>query len=388
MNIIDALREPALQLPKYSDETLFTIFLEKSCANFLETIDSIDKGTIAKKIREHRDTLQKFCDGIVQSATTYYHGFPAKAYFEFEQSMKLLEPFLFPEKSGMVTTLEFEPYYRARTGANRQFERKEMFHMPFEKREYVTTQRFSVPGLPCLYLANSVYVCWEELRRPDINKMQVSRFKLENYHIKFLDISMTPSFLSKMLEVTTSSEKSEGSSEPPAMSLNDWDGIVMSFIMKWPLIMSCAIKVKKLDGTFKPEYIFPQFLLQWVTNNKQISGIKYFSVEAHLSSKIDHSQYINYALPIKSFSDTGLCKKLVDSFSLTEPISWEMLTMSNPNVIAKNQQKLENNVQKLGLMNNLTLELIKGKSMLYTDTVFGKIEIEIAEMTFEKIILS
>lgn len=386
MTILEALKEPIFLLPKTNDKDTFPILLSEIYTSFLDTVDKINEGTIVEKIKKNRDVLQQFCDNLIKSASTYYEGFPAKAYFEFEGAMTLIDEFLFPKKTGGKTIREFEPYYRARVGNNTQFERKEMFHIPFEKREYVTTQRFSVPGLPCLYLSNSIYVCWEELRRPDINKMQISRMKLENYRIRFLDLSLTPSYLSQMLETVTKGEFLQQTNQTHEQALDGWDVMTLNFLINWPLVAACSIKVRKQDGTFKPEYIFPQFLLQWVTNNKNIDGIKYFSVEANISSKVDHSQLINYALPVKQITPIGLCKTLTDSFSITEPVSWEMLSMANPNITQHDQDKFKKVIDKLGWDTlSAMLEFIKGKKMFYWHTIFGKIEIELAEMPFEKV---
>ena len=51
-----------------------------------------------------------------------------------------------------------------------------MFHIPFNKRGKVETQRYSAPGYPCLYLGSSVNACWEELGQPRFDDMMVSRF--------------------------------------------------------------------------------------------------------------------------------------------------------------------------------------------------------------------
>ena len=45
--------------------------------------------------------------------------------------------------------------------------RRDLFHVPFEEREKLASQRYSIPGVPCLYLGSSAYVCWEELGRPE-----------------------------------------------------------------------------------------------------------------------------------------------------------------------------------------------------------------------------
>ncbi len=59
-----------------------------------------------------------------------------------------------------------------------------MLHIPFCNRELVSTQRFSVPGVPCLYLGTTSYVCWLEMDKPQDNIFNVSAFELpENLNI-------------------------------------------------------------------------------------------------------------------------------------------------------------------------------------------------------------
>lgn len=52
-----------------------------------------------------------------------------------------------------------------------------MFHIPITMRRQVGTERYSIPGYPCLYLGNSIYVCWEEMNRPLMSSCWVSRLK-------------------------------------------------------------------------------------------------------------------------------------------------------------------------------------------------------------------
>ena len=62
-------------------------------------------------------------------------------------------------------------FYRARdNNTGFLYTKEEMFHIPYELRHKVTNQRYSVSGLPCLYLGSSTYLCWEELERPDYLK--------------------------------------------------------------------------------------------------------------------------------------------------------------------------------------------------------------------------
>lgn len=75
--------------------------------------------------------------------------------------------------------------------------RNDLFHVPFSHRERVSSQRFSVSGVPCLYLGSSTYLCWEELGRPEFGSMYVSYFKTSSPDLeaKFLSIGPArPSF--------------------------------------------------------------------------------------------------------------------------------------------------------------------------------------------------
>ena len=68
----------------------------------------------------------------------------------------------------MIHTCEADSnFYRVRQLPSiYEVEAKELFHIPISKRGIVKTQRYSIPGYPCLYLGKSIYGCWEEMRRP------------------------------------------------------------------------------------------------------------------------------------------------------------------------------------------------------------------------------
>ena len=69
--------------------------------------------------------------------------------------------------------------------------------------------------------------------------------------------------------------------------------------MTWPLIASCSIQVNDYTDNFKPEYIIPQFLLQWARDNKEIDGIRYSSTHIERNSLQGHSGLSNLVLPVK-----------------------------------------------------------------------------------------
>ena len=54
------------------------------------------------------------------------------------------------------------PMYKCRENNKLfHFSKDEMFHIPYDKRNLIGNQRFSISGTPCLYIGGSSYICWE-----------------------------------------------------------------------------------------------------------------------------------------------------------------------------------------------------------------------------------
>lgn len=181
-----------------------------------------------------------------------------------------------------------EEYYRARVNIdNIDYSNIQMYHIPFNYRGLVSSQRYSFPGLPCLYLCTSSYTCWIELNRSQFNQFQVALFKYNNKHnYKVIDLSLHPYNLYKKLTNDNNSH------------------YLPDYLYMWPIIAMCSIKVKNENDIFKSEYIFPQFMLEYVLEEKgEIIGIKYMSVKMNSISKeqyrTDPKTYINYVFPVK-----------------------------------------------------------------------------------------
>ena len=185
-------------MPKKFDKSKALVsYLENFYTKYLKTICLIQSGSLAERIKSEIDTLSTHCDKLIKSLNEYNGGNTQKSFSLFEEAVQLIEPTLFPEKKGGVARiigLE-DPFYRARVSKISITKRSEMFHRDFSEREYSSSERFSIPGLPCLYLSNSVYVCWEEMNRPQISDFYVSRFQKENHDLKILDISTNPNNL-------------------------------------------------------------------------------------------------------------------------------------------------------------------------------------------------
>ena len=115
--------------------------------------------------------------------------------------------------------------YRIRTGSFDNTNDGEMFHIPFDKRHLVTTQRYSVPGYPILYLAGSLFTAWCEMDKPELDGMNYAGFRFKNSEL-FIDLGY------------------------PYHSATIWEWY--SLFVMYPLLMACMVRVKNSSAPFKP----------------------------------------------------------------------------------------------------------------------------------------
>lgn len=210
-------------------------------------------------------------------------------------------------------------YYRTRKKGTAIFREKDLFHVPFDLRGKVTTNRYSIPGYPCLYLGKSIYACWEEMRRPALSDFATSAFKAQA-DIYLLDLRLRK----KMYSYEN----------------------CMYFMEMLPILIGCSFKVLHEDDNFKPEYILPQILLHVIIvqhqngntikkinseENISIEGIEYNSVAA----SYDEFSFTNYrttyylsdciVLPVKIQEENKeqYCQNLAKKFLISTPKYYE-----------------------------------------------------------------
>jgi hypothetical protein len=138
------------------------------------------------------------------------------------------------------------------------------------------------------------------------------------------------------------------------------------YLAVFPLCIACSIKTKSDTDTFKPEYIIPQLLLQYVTTEKGVAGIKF------PSTRIDYHRIrgvpaYNYVFPVKESRSTGYCTELVDTFLLTEPTSVEIESFLNSAALSGAPAKTIPTASDY-------ISLVHGVRTPYQETTFGRME--------------
>ncbi|MBE7688983.1 RES domain-containing protein [Tenacibaculum finnmarkense genomovar ulcerans] len=292
------------------------------------------------------DTLT---NALIKTVECYYQGKVSEASINLFET---LDKLVFDEHLGLTNKINLnKTFYRARSDNGQHFSRKDLFHIDFKLRNLVSTNRFSIPGFPALYLGDTTYVCWEEFNRHRLRNLWFTKIKNEK-DLNVLQIERIEDFISELdtlsdysLKVTT----------------------LLRYLIIFPLTLACTIKVNNTKGNFKPEYIIPQLLSEYISKNEKIDGIKFPSTKVDYS-KLDGVQAYNYVFPVKTVSNEGYCNNLKSIFHLTEPTSLEL------EEIIHNPTSYAGAIGKVTPSSNDKIELITGQKVFYSNTSFGKIE--------------
>lgn len=325
---------------------------------------------LVKQVDEYKDIIsiiESIQSKLKSAINLYFDGRPFNSYMEIESIFKknMKDNLLIGSLEDISYPNEYKKLYRGRIGNFYEYKNYDLFHVPFDKRELINTERYSIPGFPCLYLGGSVYVCWEELGRPDFDKLYVSRYEA-NPKLKILDLSYTAQDF-----ILADSGKSMEDKE-----------FVKKFLITWSIICACSIKVKDISKRkFKTEYVIPQIILQ-VARSYGIDGIAYFSVNANYRAQLCKPVFINYVFP-SDYVNLSTCnekfsKKLKDNFLLTYPINyglWEKLTDLGRDtlenyLVPKNKNNINDNVYRL----NTTVSIYREDGPTYKETEIYKFE--------------
>jgi hypothetical protein len=355
----DIFERPIFDVPKRRGNQSVEQFISSQYDEFLDSLHEF-KNPVKEMVKPYLGVIKSQCQSINEALHAYLSGSPSMAYSKVKQcldelTLKTMLPIQTLPRAGGKNL------YRLRIASNAALQKQNLFHIPFELREKVSTQRYSIPGLPCLYLADSIFVCWEETGRPDINQIQVSRFDLSQGNFKFLYFNVNTNDIRRRCFATDVNGK----------FINQ----LVSYLNYWPLLMACSLAVQKDQDVFKPEYIVPQLVLQWVVSENRLDGVQYKSNRIRVGS---HSigSFTNIVIPVKILNHSGYCQELSQKIRLTNPISWQLLDISN-----NNRSPSFNSDYKISdLRRAMYVEFIEGEKSIYIDSKFGIMEEKLKSM--------
>lgn len=289
--------------------------------HFYNTLDSYEKLVSDNKINlsvndVQIEKLKDIIDKLKDIIRNQYNGLHTTAFTSLNNLLGI------NEDNDIVSRLiiksiphNSKSFYRMRKMENRKnVPYMEMFHIPFDKRGIISTQRYSFPGYPCLYLGESIYACWEELGRPLMGESMVSRFECER-ELRLVDIR-TPSY-------------------------TDWNDNPEKYLLFFPIIIACSFKVSNENDSFKPEYIIPQLIMEIIIKynrnaqeDKYVHGVYYSSVNKNEDFKFGNEKLYNLAIPVikplPTKRNSKYCEVLSTYFKLTTPTCAEFENGKSP----------------------------------------------------------
>ncbi|MDH6304204.1 hypothetical protein M2459_000932 [Parabacteroides sp. PF5-5] len=306
--------ETLLPVKRESDD--FRADLSKALSIYSKTIKNIDPN-ILSQIPDWATTekrIEKLIDAIKLSVKHYYEGMYSTAFSVMRNQLlghgDTIEGIM--DTIGLHTVRTDEDFYRGRTFENNRHKtHDDMFHIKLQERGKITTQRYSAPGYPCLYLGSTIFACWEELGEPRFDDLMISAYKATR-NFKLFDLRIP-----KEIEYTHDN--------------------LRNTLLRLPLIIACSFVLRDKDkqANFKPEYIIPHLLIELIIKRsredrkaKQIEelilGVIFTST--HISNEFMFPKRVfdNIAIPALDVSSSdGYCNILSWSFKLTDPTCYE-----------------------------------------------------------------
>lgn len=313
MNREELYNEMMKMVPVKSDEKKdFRVIIRGQLKAYRKLLNRLNED-LPVAWNEKKERVNQLCEGINRAIESEAKGIRHSAYATIKNQLDgyksrstEIEKLAYDEN--ILTIAQGTITYRMRKvdlEEQRKLKPKDMFHIPLDKRGLVETQRYSVPGYPCLYLAHSVYGCWEEMGRPDFGTIMVSKY-VSQTDFKVLDLRIP----SKEIWVT-SMEKC---------------------VLFFPLVIASMVQVKNSKDTYKPEYLIPQLLTEWVISHNrdnrpedEILGILYTSAQRNDDFDFPANSCDNFAIPVlKPLGSKKYCDRLEAIFRLTSPSYYDL----------------------------------------------------------------
>ncbi|MEG8890236.1 hypothetical protein DMP35_23100 [Klebsiella variicola] len=313
------VNEESLNLPFTVESDIISDFKEK-CQIYFNLLNDYTENNdtgLSKRISRRLEKIIEIYFGLVTSLSEFLSGDIKAAYDSFDRTFsdnvtsRYIHHISIPLNK---LCNESKPLFRVRKSDTSIKDRSEIFHIPFSMRHLVNAQRYSVAGLPCLYLGSSLYVCWLEMDKPDFDKLYISSYSSDEENSKILDFTAEILY-SRFYGIVDDDEM-------PYLTK-------MAYICLMPLIYACNFRKKHNSTSFTQEYIIPNLLMQWISRRAKsnIVGIAYRSTKMVKTNDGDKS--INVVLPPKvTYQQTiskDFCPKLIKMFKLTPPVSWQVL---------------------------------------------------------------
>lgn len=194
-------------------------------------------------------------------------------------------------------------FFRSRLGTpEKAFTAKDMLHLPNSMRAKSGNYRFSIPGNPSMYLANSSYGCWIEMGCPAEIDFNVAPILLDGSQRVF------------NLAVTIRDFRCLDEFEEER---------VHCWLKLYLLAIATCYVVKEENRTFKSEYIISQSLMM-ACKKMGYDGIAYFS------RRVDNEVFALCAINLALFVEyTGEYSEMIKHIKMDDAFNYSLYKQLN-----------------------------------------------------------
>lgn len=355
------LKDAAFDIPKARPEGPFDVFLEQVFADFHARIGDLD-GRLADILKGRDDKIRGNGDAVIAA---WREPAPDAALARLSAGLDLVyDELMALSRRHSSNVLRGQSWYRLAAWGARAHEH--MFHSPFEKPQ--KSYRFSAPGVPAIYLANSVYLCWLECDQPALEKCVAARFEVDADGWDFLDLPCNHQAYLEPLDLGVPGRKFDPRTVTNSPYVADVTAELADYLTVWPLLAAVSVR-KRAAVERPPEYVVPQLLMRWVAGREGLLGIRFFTSKQDPSTN-SQDWAVNLALPARSVKPSGYCDFLAARTRFTPP---QPLSVMEGKTLAEiaDEAAVDERERRLG---RVMIRWPDGRLDHYVDTVFGKME--------------
>lgn len=306
---------------RYSANGDFNDHLKTLLDTYVQLIDFLNPQDRCEKWDEIHDKIVFNCNTIIKTIDLYYMGLFSESYNCLKEALETVPRTRIHQRFPMYKMRHVE------NGCSPDHEG--LFHISFSHRGKVPSNRFSAPGIPCLYMGLSAAICWEELKRPNIQNTYISMFQPQG-HYGYINLNL-----------------------PIFDSWHERNGIIFVHdLQQFPFIIASMVHVAHNEDNFKPEYIIPQLIMQWVIdkrkddNDNKNLGVFYSSIYFDYTDLYPNiSRYTNVAIPAICNGEKHYSKKLSELLPYTDPIRCDVVHTENTSIDDTYWQDVEHLLQ-------------------------------------------
>jgi|GEM_PF-51794 len=362
MKIEEFLKSQVIEFPSDQTEKTYLDTIKTRFAQYRDAIISLEPSPIGDHIKLLSGKIDSLCISLEKSVDEYLKGNTHKSYEELKNGISIIDEEFRLWYSEPIKSSDLKKLFRIRVEDKILSDKKEMFHIPFQLRHLVKTQRYSIPGLPCLYFGASSYISWKEIGEPPLNNVYISRFETRD-SIKILDFAKNHRAIEQMITKFVLEGHLVPLIKEKSLKITDKaTKLVISWFAIFPLLVATSIRREHPGTDFCHAYVLSQHLMQFIRNDHShhIDGIRYVSTKFRDEIKESFTIPHCWAFPVRTSQNAEHCPELKKLFKNTVIQSWQF-----------SDQLIGGDIDNV---TNANIEYMPGHSLPYDETIWGRSE--------------